>query len=422
MLLSRVEPYAIGWQIEHNGPWAYELGETRRGAYLLLSGPTDQEHQWSAPITAGHGFRSVPASVAVAEGGLDEVMAVLTDQRRALRKLRAVDATLPVVFNDYMNTLMGDPTTEKLLPLIDAAADAGADCFCIDAGWYAEGHWWDAVGAWQPAESRFPGGGLAAVLDRIRSRGMVAGLWLEPEVIGVRSPLATTLPDGAFFSRGGVRIAEHGRHLLDLRHPAAVAHVDEVIDRLAGDYGVGFIKMDYNTMTGPGTDSTGTARGPRPAGTQPRAAGMDRPDPGQAPGADHRELRLRCDADGLRDDVAAAPAVDLRPAGPGRVRGHRRGGSRVTVAGTGGNWAYPVAGQEPELLTLSLVNGIVGRMYLSGYLNRMSDIERAAVREAIAAHRTVLSTMDRSHPFWPLGLPGWTDGWVVLGLAAAPMQ
>ena len=27
--------YALGWQIEHNGPWHYELGENRRGGYGL---------------------------------------------------------------------------------------------------------------------------------------------------------------------------------------------------------------------------------------------------------------------------------------------------------------------------------------------------------------------------------------------------
>ena len=42
------------------------------------------------------------------------------------------------------------------------------------------------------------------------------GLWLEPEVIGVRSPLAATLPDDAFFRRHGVRVSDSGRYLLDL--------------------------------------------------------------------------------------------------------------------------------------------------------------------------------------------------------------
>jgi len=123
VLLSRTFPYALAWQIEHNGPWLYELGETRTGAYLLLSGPTDQEHQWSTEVAEGTVFISVPASMVVARGGLDEAFAVLTDQRRAIRAVRAADRRLPVVFNDYMNTLMGNPTTEKLLPLIDAAAE-----------------------------------------------------------------------------------------------------------------------------------------------------------------------------------------------------------------------------------------------------------------------------------------------------------
>jgi alpha-galactosidase len=35
-----------------------------------------------------------------------------------------------------MDTLEGDPTEAKLLPLIAAAAAVGCEYFCIDAGWY----------------------------------------------------------------------------------------------------------------------------------------------------------------------------------------------------------------------------------------------------------------------------------------------
>ena len=370
-------------------------------------------------LSPGHPFVSVPASIAVASGGLDEVLAVLTDQRRALRLPREIDRTLPVVFNDYMNTLMGDPTTEKLLPLIDAAANAGVDYFCIDAGWYAEGHWWDSVGAWLPAESRFPGGGLVAVIDHIRARGLVAGLWLEPEVIGINSPLATTLPDAAFFSRGGVRIAEHGRHLLDLRHPAALAHLDEVVDRIVDDYGVGFIKMDYNTMTGPGTDSTGSSVGQGLLEHNRALLGwLDRVQ------ARHPRLIIEnCASGAMRMDYAMMSRLHMQSTSdqqdPVMYAPIAAGAPASLLPEQAGNWAYPRAGMEPELLTYSLVNGILGRMYLSGYLNQMSDAEIEVVREAIAAHRTVLATIEQRYPFWPLGLPAWTDEWVTFGLAAA---
>ncbi|MGW7680808.1 hypothetical protein ACWGID_08740, partial [Kribbella sp. NPDC054772] len=83
ILVDRSTPYALGWQIEHNGPWHYELGETARGGYLFLSGPTDLEHQWSVEVTADTPFTSVPVSL-VAGTDVDSVFAALTRQRRAI--------------------------------------------------------------------------------------------------------------------------------------------------------------------------------------------------------------------------------------------------------------------------------------------------------------------------------------------------
>lgn len=423
VLLTTGADYALAWQVEHNGPWGYELGETRHGAYLLLTGPTDQDNQWSVRLSPGETFSSVPASVAFAAGGVDEVLGALTQQRRATRHVREADHTLPVVFNDYMNTLMGDPTTEKLLPLIDAAAEAGADLFCIDAGWYAEGHWWDTVGEWLPAASRFPGG-IEEVIDHIRSRGMVAGLWLEPEVIGVRSPLAVAssgraLPDSAFFSRGGIRLAEHGRHLLDLRDPAARAHVDGVIDRLVADYGIGFIKMDDNTMTGPGTDAGGLAPG---AGLlEHNRALLDLLDDVQAR---HPGLLIEsCASGAMRMDSAMLSRLHLQSTSdqqdPVMYATIAAAAPASMLPEQAGNWAYPRTGSGREAMVFALVNGILGRMYLSGYLNRMTPDEVTLVHEAVAAQQAVLAGIEASLPFWPLGLPGWEDRWVALGLRGA---
>jgi hypothetical protein len=416
-LLARDGSTALAWQVEHAGPWLFELGETRHGAYLLLSGPTDPENHWSLVLSPGDVFTSAPASIAVASGGVDEVLAAMTAQRRATRLVREVDHDLPVVFNDYMNTLMGDPTTEKLLPLIDAAAEVGADYFCIDAGWYAEGHWWDTVGEWQPAASRFPGG-IDEVLDRIRERGMVPGLWLEPEVIGVRSPLAASLPDDAFFSRGGVRVADHGRHLLDLRSPAARAHLDGVVDRLVGDHGVGFFKMDYNTMTGPGTDAGGLAPG---AGllehTRALLAWLDE--------VQERHPRLlieNCASGAMRMDWAMMSRLHVQSTSdqqdPVMYATIAAAAPAALLPEQAGHWAYPHAGMEPELFTFSLVNAVLGRMYLSGHLNRMDAAQREVVRAAVVAHREVLGSIERAVPSWPLGLPAWEDAWTALALTA----
>lgn len=414
-IASIERPYALAWQVEHNGPWIAELGENRFGAYLLLSGPTDQEHQWNVRLGAGETFDSVPVSLAVAEGGIHDALRALTDQRRSIRHDRPIDDALPVVFNDYMNTLMGDPTTAKLLPLIDAAADAGCDYFCIDAGWYADGHWWDGVGEWEPSAKRFPGG-IREVMEHIRERGMVPGLWLEPEVIGVKSPLARTLPDDAFFSRGGTRVAEHGRHLLDLRHPAARAHLDGVVDRLVDDYGIGFIKMDQNTMTGPGTDLGGTSPG---QGQLEHARGLLSWLDGVQ--ARHPDLLIEnCASGAMRMDYALLSRLHMQSTSdqqdPVMYASIAAAAPASMLPEQAGNWAYPLAGTTDEARTFALVNGILGRMYLSGYLNRMDAVERAAVSEAVAVHKRVLDDIRERHPIWPLGLPVWDAGWVALGL------
>ncbi len=244
--------------------------------------------------------------------------AALTAYRRAIRRPHADRRRLPVIFNDYMNTLMGDPTTERLLPLIAAAAEVGAEYFCIDAGWYAELER-ELVGHRRRRGSpRRPGSPAASPRCSTASgpTGMVPGLWLEPEVVGVHSPLADRLPADAFFQRGAASAwSSTAATSLDLRHPAAVKHLDEVVDFVVGDLGVGYLKLDYNINAGPGTDVGGLSAGAGLLGAQPRSPGLAGRGARPAPRAGHRELRLRRHAHGLRAAVPAPAPVHQRPAG-----------------------------------------------------------------------------------------------------------
>lgn len=350
---------AVMWQIEHNGSWHAELADRFDDVYLALSGPTDREHQWRRRLAPGDSFCTVPVAVAlVPEGGFEAAITALTLHRRATRRVHPDHRQLPIVFNDFMNSLMGEPSTKALLPLVDAAAAVGAEYFCIDAGWYdAEPpgtvgpggvpRWWDAVGDWEESASRFPGG-LGEVLDRIRAVGMVPGLWLEPEVVGVRSAVASALPEAAFFRRDGIRVVEWGRYHLDLRHPAASAHLDTVVDRLVDDYGVGYLKLDYNIDIGPRDQRSGRRRqhrrrSPRAQPGLPRLAGPC-PRPPSHPG--HRELRGRRQPHRPRHPLPAAHPLGHRPAGLPPAARHRRGRTHRRHPGTGRDLGVPAPGAQ----------------------------------------------------------------------------
>ncbi|MFF1307496.1 alpha-galactosidase [Streptomyces sp. NPDC058307] len=410
------------WQIESSAGWRFETGEREGAAYVALFGPDDAHHQWHHTLAPGEDFHTVPAVlVRGATGGLDAAFGELTDYRRLIRRDHPDHRALPVIYNDYMNTLMGDPTTEKLLPLVEAAARAGAEVFVIDAGWYdddAQG-WWDAVGAWEPARGRFPGG-IQEVLDAIRDHAMVPGLWLEPEVVGVRSPLARTLPPEAFFRRGGLRVTEHGRHHLDLRHPAARAHLDAVVDRLVGEWGVGYLKLDYNINIGPGTEND-TENGPESPGAG--LLGHHRAHLDWMSGLLDRHPGLvleSCGSGGLRMDYAQLAVAQLQSTSdqqdPLRYPPIAASAATAVAPEQAAVWAYPQPDHTTDRIAFTLTGALLGRVHLSGFLDRMSEEQFDLVRSAIRVYKDIRPQIADARPFWPLGLPAWEDAWIAHGL------
>ena len=240
------------WQIEHCGSWQWEIGDKSEMLYFKLSGPNAQENSWYKELMPNESFESVKACVTLGSD-FNTAMAEMTKYRRAIFKNNEQNAKMPVIFNDYLHCLKADPTEEKELPVIDLASEMGAEYYVIDGGWYADGSWWDYVGDWQPVAWRFPNG-IKSVFDYVKSKGMVPGIWLEFESIGIKSPLAKEMPDECFIMRRGKRVIDHGRYVLDFRNGQARAHCTEAVRRVIEDYGVGYIKNDYNIECGVGTD------------------------------------------------------------------------------------------------------------------------------------------------------------------------
>jgi alpha-galactosidase len=396
------EGVSIAWQVESTAGWMWELSQAELGTVIVATGPTEADHGFVTRIAPGESFTGVSAGVSLARGGRDAVIAELTRYRRSLLPPRA---GLPVIYNDYMNTLMGQPSTEALAPLIAGAAAAGAEYFCIDAGWFTDDRdHWAGIGMWEEAPTRFTDG-LRPVINAIRASGMVPGLWLEPEAVGVRSPLIDLLPDEAFFQRAGSVLVEQDRRLLDLRHPAARAHLDAVVDRLVADYGVGYLKLDYNVDAGSGTDvDADSAAAGLLAHTRALYDWLD--------GIQQRHAGLlieNCASGAMRMDYGVLPHAHIQS-----TSDQQNGVLYAVIAASAplsilpeqaGNWAYPAAEMTDGELATTLVSGVMGRMMLSGFLDRLSDAQRAATHEAVALHKRWRERIADGVPVWPLGLP-----------------
>jgi alpha-galactosidase len=82
----------------------------------------------------------------------------------------------------------------------------------------------------------------------------------------------------------------------------------------------------------------------------------------------------------------------------------------------GAVWAYPAPSWSDERIAFSLANTLLGRVHLGGRLDLLSPPQMELVRAGLAAYRETRDRLPTAVPFWPLGLPGWHDPVVALGM------
>jgi len=134
-------------------------------------------------------------------------------------------------------------TEADIVENLDAigAADLPIDVIQIDDGWQTE------IGDWLTLSDRFAS--LAGLVDRIRSAGKRAGIWVAPFLVGARSALAGEHPGWLIAGPDGLPVtAGHnwGQDLfgLDVTHPDAAAYLRDVFGWLTG-VGIDYFKIDF---------------------------------------------------------------------------------------------------------------------------------------------------------------------------------
>lgn len=301
-------------------------------------------------------------------------------------------------------------------------AEAGCEYYCIDAGWYADGYWWDNVGEWKVSKARFPEG-LKKVTDHIRSFGMVPGLWLEPEVMGIHCKMASEVSDEWFFIRHKKRVYDRSRFQLDYRNPEVREYMTGIIDRLVNEYGIGYIKTDYNIEPGIGTELHAESFG----------EGMLEHERAYLAWLEdlhkkYPELVIEnCSSGGLRMDYAMLSQCSIQSTSDqddyvnySVIAANAPTGVTPEQAAV---WAYPMNHEsevsEEELreeTIFNMVNAMLLRIHQSGHLAALDGERKSLVKEGIRVYKSIRDDIKDMVPFWPLGLADYEDTWVSMGL------
>ena len=422
MLEDVMHHWTLIWQIEYSGGWMWDLGKQRAEPCMDLAlGGLDESHlHWYRVLQPGEQFVSLPVAFGCVEGDAEAALAAMVDYRRAACKPpHPVDDKCPVIFNDYMNCLLGYADRDKSLPLIPRACDAGCEIYVMDGGWYGK-EGWQELGNWYENRSKFPNG-LNEIFDLARDAGMMPGLWTEIEAIAHNMPEAQK-PDDWFLSTRGVRNLFGFRHHLDFRHADVRAFADGVMDRVIDQYSLAYMKLDYNQTALLGTDRD--ADSPGDGGVQLTRAYY----------AWFDDVRRRhpqvifenCASGGMRSDYGMLSRTQL--ASSSDQTNYKLypsiavGSAAAILPEQLAVWSYPLKGGDREEAIFNMVSSLLMRIHLSGQIWQISDEQFEAVREAVTLYKDrIRADIPRSMPFYPLGRPTLdeTDAFNAFGLHAA---
>ncbi|HWT26821.1 MAG TPA: alpha-galactosidase, partial [Mobilitalea sp.] len=186
--------------------------------------------------------------------------------------------------------------------------------------------------------------------------------------------------------------------------------------RLVKDYGIGYLKMDYNIEPGIGTEFTADSAGD----------GLLEHERAYLSWLDNVYMRYpdlvieNCSSGGLRMDYAMLSRYSIQSTSD--QEDYRR---YATIAANApaaltpeqaAVWAYPLSHEDKEETVFNMVNALLLRIHLSGQLTELSKERTTLIKEALDYYKMIREDIRSAVPFWPLGLSKYIDPWACLGL------
>ena len=434
ILCDKKENRAYCFETECTAGRHLEIGasDANRRLYVYVTSANEKGTGWHRMMNDGERYESQSVAFGIVEGGFEEAVAAMTEYKRASSLVKWEKGYAPLCFNDYMNCLWAQPSRAKLEPLIAAAAEAGAEIFCIDAGWF--GNWHDAkvgmCGNWVPVDEPFGEVGLQGIINDIRAAGMRAGLWLELECVLAGAPFFREHPE-YLLTRHGVKIH---RDFPDFRIPSVREYFAKQIDDLCA-MGVTYFKNDYNANLEAGCDSI--------AGGNLQDGAREYDDAFLAfideTLARHPGLIIEnCGSGAMRSDNLHLSHFALQS-----ITDHMdyenmpsiiQGSLAQMPPEKAGVWAYPYPLRNPGALkdgktlrdvvptedartVFNLAGGLFGCFYLSGHIELADEEGKARLKEGVDFYKNVRTWTCGAVPIYPDGMLQMLDsGVAVLGL------
>ncbi len=424
---AKTDAYLMA-QIESCGAWYWEIGEDGdENIYLSLSGGNADFTAWSKRLDVDEEYETPFVSVCVGDS-LNGVLDNVTTYRRATLDLTSADEKLTTVFNEYMHLSWDSPDEKRTRNLAPIIAQTGVETYVIDCGWHDEVDGsivYPYVGKWRESKARFPSG-LRKTTDYIRSLGMKAGLWIEPEVLGIYS--GEEYPNDAYILSGGEKKLVANRYFLDFSHREVQKKMSETLRRMIEEYGADYIKIDCNQDSGVGTEQGSFTRGEGLERTTNAFWEWLKKERKKYPNV----IFESCASGGMRSDwksmqvssvTSTSDQVDYKkyPYVVGNM-------FSMLLPEQAGFWCYPVVDETffgrdfgshtatDEEVVMNVVNATLGRLHLASDLTRLTKKQFELVKQGVAYIKSLNEFKKTAKPYLPFGFTRFGEKRVAVGL------
>lgn len=243
-----------GAQLAWSGSWQMEFSMWRAGTLEFGGGLADFEFgHWRKNLSPGESLSAPTAYIGCVKGSFDELCAHLVRTVEKTLQFPASEEDLPVLFNEWC-TSWGEPSAASLTAIAEKLQLLPVKYLVIDAGWYKKDgtDWACGQGDWHVNQRLYPGG-IDETIEKIKSCGLLPGIWFEAEVAG-NSAEAYNAEAGHFLKKDGKVITAGTRRFWDHNDPAARKILQQRVIDFLHDHGFGYVKIDYNETFGIGCD------------------------------------------------------------------------------------------------------------------------------------------------------------------------
>ncbi len=154
-------------------------------------------------------------------------------------------APRPVVLNSW-EAFYFDIDENIMVDFAAAAADCNMDMVIMDDGWFgARVNDKAGLGDWYENRDRFKDG-LAAYVNRVKSKGVKFGIWVEPEMVNPKSELYKEHPEWCIRCPDRQMSLSRSQYVLDMANPAVVEYLKESFAKTFKDVPIDYFKWDMN--------------------------------------------------------------------------------------------------------------------------------------------------------------------------------